>query len=209
MRSISSSSRTVNSASNTEVLSDVSPFHHEHSYYGRLGEHDLKATNRSLPGAGTADARWPNSSPWPEPWCSHATTALSWSRPLLHFPATPGQHRVQSHGSFSNPLGPTSRCRCLQDGPPARGRPREEDIPAAPLGQLDRAGPVLPRAGLEAEIAVTEQDVLRVRPGDRFEAPLPAQGERLIFSRLELQRRRTEGVEGPNPGDRRGRGHVR
>jgi len=69
-------------------------------------------------------------------------------------------------GRSPTPLGPTSRCRRLQDGPPARGRPREEDVPAAPLGQLDRAGPVLPRAELEAEIAVTEQDVLRVRPGD-------------------------------------------
>jgi hypothetical protein len=43
------------------------------------------------------------------------------------------------------PLGPTGRCRRLLDGPPARGRPREEDVPAAPPGRPDRPGPVLPR----------------------------------------------------------------
>src|SRR6266511_1903953 len=43
-------------------------------------------------------------------------------------------------------LGPTGRCRRLLDGPPARDRPREEDVPAAPSGRPNRPGPVLPRA---------------------------------------------------------------
>ena len=43
-------------------------------------------------------------------------------------------------------LGSTDRCRRLLDGPPARGCPREEDIPAAPPGRRDGSGPVLPRA---------------------------------------------------------------
>jgi hypothetical protein len=42
-------------------------------------------------------------------------------------------------------LGPTDRCRRLLDGPPAGGRPREEDVPATPTGWPDRPGPVLPR----------------------------------------------------------------
>ena len=49
-------------------------------------------------------------------------------------------------GRSPAPLGPTDRCRRLLDGPPARGRPREEDGPVAPPGRLDRAGRVLPRA---------------------------------------------------------------
>src|SRR4051794_21771343 len=48
-------------------------------------------------------------------------------------------------GRSPAPLGPTDRCRRPLDGPPARGRPREEDGTAAPPGRLDRAGPVLPR----------------------------------------------------------------
>jgi hypothetical protein len=48
-------------------------------------------------------------------------------------------------GRAPAPLGPTCRCRRLLDGPPARGCPREEDIPAAPPDGLDCPGPVLPR----------------------------------------------------------------
>ena len=49
-------------------------------------------------------------------------------------------------GRPPTPLGRTGRCgRCL-DGPRTRGRPREEDITAAPPGRLDGPGPVLPRA---------------------------------------------------------------
>ena len=48
-------------------------------------------------------------------------------------------------GRSPAPLGPTDRCRRLLDGPPARGRPREEGGTAAPPGRPDRAGPVLPR----------------------------------------------------------------
>jgi hypothetical protein len=50
-------------------------------------------------------------------------------------------------GRPPTPLGPTGRCRRRLDGPLARGRPREEDITAAPPGRLDCPGPVLPRAG--------------------------------------------------------------
>ena len=49
-------------------------------------------------------------------------------------------------GRSPTPLGPTDRCRRRLDGPPARGCPREEDIPAAPPDRLDCPGPVLPRA---------------------------------------------------------------
>jgi hypothetical protein len=42
-------------------------------------------------------------------------------------------------------LGPTDRCRRILDGPPARGCPREEEVPAAPPGRPARPGPVLPR----------------------------------------------------------------
>ena len=48
-------------------------------------------------------------------------------------------------GRTPAPLGPTDRSRRLLDGPPTRGRPREEDVPAAPPTRPDGPGPVLPR----------------------------------------------------------------
>src|SRR5262245_1883649 len=48
-------------------------------------------------------------------------------------------------GRTPAPLGPTDRGRRRLDGPPTPGRPREEALPAAPPGRLDRPGPVLPR----------------------------------------------------------------
>jgi hypothetical protein len=61
-------------------------------------------------------------------------------------------------GRSPTPLVPTGRCRGLLDGPPARGRSREEDRSAAPPGRPDRAGPVLPRAEGSAQAPVDPID---------------------------------------------------
>src|SRR5512147_821164 len=85
-------------------------------------------------------------------------------------------------GRSPTPLGPAGRCRRLLDGPPARGRPREEDIPAAPSGRLDCPGPVLPRAEGAPQA-----------PADTLEAGFVADPRQLWVSLPEREKTEFEG----------------
>ena len=115
-----------------------------------------------------------------------------------------------SHGSFSNPprahesLSPPPRTDHLPQAVPAK-----KTSPLLHSAKFHPAGPALPRAQTRGRdrrdragrLAGLAQRFIR-RPRSLPRARTPH-----FFEHPELQRRRTEGVEGPNPGDRRGRGH--
>ena len=85
-------------------------------------------------------------------------------------------------GRSPTPLGPTGRCRRRLDGSPARGRPREEDISAAPPDRLDCPGPVLPRAEGTPQV-----------PADPLEAGFVADLRQLWVSLPERDKTEFEG----------------